>query len=89
MAAVTMMLTFETDPIYDALDTVARARDALFSRHGERFRAVQRDIEALAYADRTALADVQFHDLGEGIFVATALKALTDLVARARSLGVI
>lgn len=86
MAALTLTLTVESDLTYDAIDALARAREALFSRHGDRFRDLYRDIEALPDAD---LSDAQLHHLSEGVFVMSPPKALTDLVARARALGVI
>lgn len=79
-------VTFEVAAVYDAAEELIRVREKLFSRHGDRFRSLQRDIEALGGAD---LGDMRFHDLGEGHHELQAPRALTDLLVRARALGVI
>jgi hypothetical protein len=87
VAAITFTLTAETSAVMDVVGLLARVHETLFSRHGERFRALRRDIEALA--DMAWVDGVKWHDLGEGIHACAAPEMLTDLVVRARDLGVI
>lgn len=86
MATGTLGLTIEAEPVYDAVDLLGRAHQALARRHGERFRALEREIEALADAE-LGLGDP--HDLGDGHFIFAAPARLTALIAKARALGVI
>lgn len=85
MAVVVLQLHAELDLAFDALGDLARVRDALFSRHGERFRDLQRDIERL---DEAQLTFSDPHDLGEGRFLFEPPKEIAALLARARDLGV-
>lgn len=86
MAAVVLTITPELHLVHDAIDQLARIRHALFKRHGDAFRALQRDIEAL---DGGSLTLSDPHDLGEGFLVFEPPREIAELIARAKTLGVV
>jgi hypothetical protein len=86
LAAAPLTLTVESELIYDALDTLARIHAALARRHGDKFRALERDIERLA-DERLTLRDP--HPLGDGWFIFEPPAQFTSMIDRANALGVI
>ena len=85
MAQLRMTLTAETSFIQDAIVTVSRVHDALSRRHGQRFRALDRRIEAIAEGF-TVPEPVH---LGDCIFCFPAPPEFVAIIAEARALGVI
>lgn len=82
MAQVIAALRLETDAIQDVLLELIAIREALFSRHGDRFRDMQRRIEALADLKTD---DIVLHNLAPGHYYASAPSAFTSLLADARA----
>ena len=77
------VLSLETDPLRDAVEALIAAQRALATRHGARFRALERQIEA--FADNIEKPEVQY--IGAGIFVAAPGPELRALLTSIRDLG--
>lgn len=89
MARLSFTLTAELDLQRDAINDLMRVREALPRRHGDRFRALERRIEALEDREWSAADVGRCHDLGEGILLFEPPPIVVELVAEARRLGVI
>lgn len=87
MARTSIAFTFETDLIQDAVDTCLRIHDALAKRHGQRFRDLERRMEALV--DLDDWGEIEFARIEWGRFVMTVPPALSAIIQEARDLGVI
>lgn len=80
----------ELDGAYDAIGLLVEARDALQSRHGDRFRDLQRRIEALAdVAGLFETVDLPPDPDEIARFVLKPGPRILGLIAEARDLGVI
>lgn len=86
MAGLTVDVVFETDLIGDAVAEVLHIHEALGRRHGDRFRQLERRIEALADGEIGTLGMI---DLEPCRFVVTPPASLSSIIADARALGVI
>lgn len=83
MLRCVMRLTLEADHLGDLIDELQDASIALAKRHGARFRALDRRIEALVTGPIEDLVDVQY--LGQGRFVGVARPAFSALLADLRA----
>lgn len=86
MAQVIAVIGFETDLIGDAIDTLCRIHVCLTRRHGERFRDLERRIEAEMDGP---VDSIGMEQLEQGVMVMTPPTAWAALIAEARSMGVI
>lgn len=78
-------LSFETELLEDAIREVDRIHVALVHRHGAEFRDLEHMIEAL---DPKALGEPDLASIGEGSIVVVPAKALLDIIAEGKRLGV-
>lgn len=86
MASVVATIRFEVDLIRDGIDTLCRIHTCLASRHGERFRDLERRIEAEFHGPCSRMGEQR---LEPGLMVLTPPPAWAVLIADARSMGVI
>lgn len=84
MYQITLTIKAEFESLHDALADLERAYGALRSRHGDRFRELERRIEQLADGD----AEISVESIGGGTFVPVSAK-LSGILADARKMGVI
>jgi len=87
MAQTSIAFIFETDRIADAADTCLRIHEALARRHGQRFRDLERRLEALP--DLDDWGEIELASIEWGRFVMTVPPVLTAIIQEARDLGVI
>lgn len=87
MKQLVLTLRCELDIVQDSLASIRRAHEALAKRHGDAFRQLERDIEALRYGG--PLMSPEPIDLGGGFLLFTPSTDLTALIQRAKGLGVI
>ena len=87
MASIWLALTAELTPALDALDDLQRAHERLASRHGDAFRALDREIDGiLEGGELVATADLEGDR--SRFFIIPSPK-VTEALKRARQLGVI
>lgn len=86
MADVRLSLHIEADPLFDAVDTLLHIHERLAKRHGDRFRAMERQIEAFVGDDGSGVGT---ESLEPGRIVLTPPKEWQSLIAEARALGII
>jgi hypothetical protein len=77
---------FELEFLRDGLDDVRRIHAALSGRHGNIFRRLDRDIEALVKNAAHFPPEVAY--LGEGICVVSPHPAFIKIIRRARALRI-
>lgn len=77
-------ILFEFDALFDALDQIQAIHFRLAKRHGERFRALEREIENLPSSD---FGEIHFESIG-GAVIFHAPEAFTKILKRAAELGV-
>jgi len=82
MAALEFWLTLEVDHFGDLLAELEASHRALVSRHGARFRQLDRRIDAMMEGPTEAMVDVEH--LGGGLFVGVAAPAFSALLADLR-----
>lgn len=80
-------LCFETDLLWDVVNSLQIVHRRLASRHGDPFRALERKLAGCA--DLLTRETIGFADIGDGVVVMTPPPALVALVDEARALGVI
>ncbi len=80
-------LTGELDLVLDAVRDVQRIHALLTKRHGDAFRALERRIDALS--EMADWGEWGQADLEPGRFVLFVPAALAQIIADARSLGVL
>ena len=86
MAVLPIEVRFETEPLQEGLEDVARIFSALAGKHGGVYRRLERDIDAIA--ERSAAYPPKIHHLGEGVFVVTPNVAWVQIIRRARALKI-
>ncbi len=84
MAQITMVLIAETELAHDAIADVSRIHHALASRHGDRFRKLERRIDALT----DDIGDCDLISIGDGRMVMTVPSRIAAVLAEAKALGV-
>ena len=88
MAQVSVSLRLEVDLVHDGVSTLKIVHERLASRHGVRFRKLEREIEALAERGPES-TDVALVQVGDGTFMSVPAGKFKFLLAEARQLGVI
>lgn len=88
MASLHPSITFETDLIWDALATAVVITERLRTRHGDRFRQLERRIEAFAFGPG-AWAPGDHFEIEGGHYILAAPSEIMAIIAEARRLGVI
>lgn len=83
MAQTNPAITFDFEALSDAVGELVDMHRRLAHRHGERFRALDREIEAFCEQP----VDVDFSAVEPGLFFA-AMPALANLLRKGRALGV-
>lgn len=88
MASLDLSLTVETDLVWDAINTAMIVVERLRSRHGDRFRVLERRFEAFAFQPEPWAAG-EHAEIEPGRFVLAPPPELMSLISEARRLGVI
>lgn len=86
MTQIADVIRLETDLLHDSIWTLSRIHEALHSRHGERFRNLERRIEGLADAPAP---DIEVERLEPFCFIAIPPPEWAEAIADAKALGVI
>lgn len=82
--------SFEAEAVEDACDDVACVFQALARRHGQPFRDLERDIRMMCEGwERDGSPPLGFEYLGDGAFAVVPPAPLSELLRRARQMGVI
>lgn len=92
MAITSLSLAYETSAVMDAIALLEAAHVALAKRHGQRFRDLERKIEAMAEDGEQRLVGEMVQlptEFGSILLVAQAHPELTALIREARDMGVI
>lgn len=79
-------IVFEAEALGDALSDLRAVWEALPARHGDRFRSLERKIEALFVAETTEAP--RLHMMGDRVILA-APDVITALLVEARALGLL
>lgn len=89
MARLLCTLRAELDLVHDALAEIERIMRALATRHGSKYRELERRIESLAKSPPTAEAwgDAKTHMLAEGIILFEPWPIHQDIIRDARAMG--
>jgi len=88
MAATTVTLIAETELFQDAIADVQRVFEALATRHGPQFRALERRIEDVI-EERRPLSAPKFHHIGDGHYVIAPPVEIMAIIRDAKKTGVI
>jgi hypothetical protein len=88
MAKLVLAFAVEMDLVRDCLDDLMRIHEALTYRHGDRFRSLERRIEAVE-EDLTGTEAFGWPEIEPGRMVMTPPPRWVALIEEARALGVI